>query len=75
MEFTDNELLTLDTLAVKQIYQYEQEIKSLQSGKADGAVVERLELLRKWLDEMRAIRQKLREEISDRGRKEEETKL
>ncbi len=70
-EFSDEEILTLDTLAVKQAYSYGLQLEELCKGKIDEKATIHIEMIERWKAEAETIHNKLQQIIHIRTSQKE----
>ena len=62
-EFTDEEIIALDTLAVKQAYYYGLQLEELRKGKIDTETTVHIEMIERWKSQAETIHNKLQQII------------
>lgn len=70
-EFTDEEILTLDILAIKQAYAYGLQLEELCKGVIDTETVVHIEMIERWKAETEAIHTKLQQIIHIKTKQKE----
>lgn len=70
-EFTDKEILELDTLAVKQVYSYDLQLEELRKSKIDAETAVHIEMIERWKAETETIHGKLQQIIHIRTKEKE----